>query len=112
MRMKLGFLAGAAVGYVLGTRAGRNQFDKIKDQAQKVWENPKVQDNVHKAQSQASDFVKEKAPELREKLGSALGSDKDETPDDLSTFTTSGSDETSSAGSTSTYPTGSNGNRP
>lgn len=113
MRMRFGFLAGAAVGYVLGTRAGRQQFEQIKERAQQVWENPKVQENIHKAQSQATDFVKEKAPELKEKFGGGSS----DAPDDLDTFTTAGSDETevggtSSGSSTSgTYPTGSEGNR-
>lgn len=98
MRMKVGFLAGVAIGYVLGTRAGRQQFDKIKEKAQEVWENPKVQESVHRAQDTATDFVKEKAPELREKL---TGGSHDEAPDELGTFTTAGSDETSSRGTAS-----------
>lgn len=105
MRMRLGFLAGAAVGYVLGTRAGRQQFDRIKEKAQEVWENPKVQESVHKAQESATGFVKEKAPELREKLGRGSG---DQAPDDLGTFTTAGSDETETS---SSYSSGSDGNR-
>lgn len=104
MKNKAVFLAGGAVGYVLGTRAGRQQFEKIKLQAQKVWENPKLQEKVSGVQEQAAGFVKEKAPELKEKLPFGGGSGGQHaadassgaptTPDELGTFTTTGADET------------------
>jgi len=36
MSRALFFVAGAGVGYVLGTRAGREQYERIKAQAKKV----------------------------------------------------------------------------
>lgn len=68
MRVKAAFLIGGAVGYVLGTRAGREQFEKIRASAQHVWESPKVQDTV----SEATEFVKEKAPDLKDKVTGAV----------------------------------------
>lgn len=68
MKVKAAFLVGGAVGYVLGTRAGREQFDKIRASAQNVWESPKVQDTV----SEATGFVKEKAPDLKDKVTGAV----------------------------------------
>lgn len=112
MRTKAAFLVGSAVGYVLGTRAGRQQFEKIKTQAQKVWENPKVQESVSGVSEKATGFVKEKAPELKERLTGGSGSSADQAPDELGTFTTAGTDETENGtpGSTGTsYPTGSSG---
>lgn len=57
MRGKLLFAAGAAVGYVLGTRAGRERYDQMRAAATRVWESPGVQKQVHAAE----DFIAEKA---------------------------------------------------
>ncbi|RZU66908.1 hypothetical protein EV379_3278 [Microterricola gilva] len=46
MKGKLLFVSGAAVGYVLGTRAGRKRYEQIKDAAQSVWNTPLVQQGV------------------------------------------------------------------
>ncbi|MEI2775983.1 MAG: YtxH domain-containing protein [Tetrasphaera sp.] len=54
---KLSFLAGAAVGYVLGARAGTQRYEQIKTQANKVWSSEPVQTKV----SQATDAAKTKA---------------------------------------------------
>src|SRR5690606_16792636 len=54
MRGKLMFITGLGVGYVLGTRAGREKFDKIVAQARKVWESLTVQEAAGVAQAQAN----------------------------------------------------------
>ena len=69
MKGKILFVAGAAVGYVLGARAGRGAYVKIKSQAESLWENPSVQKTVH----QAEDFVKENAPVVGKRLQGAAG---------------------------------------
>lgn len=63
MKGKILFVAGAAVGYVLGARAGRGAYVKIKGQAESLWENPTVQKGVH----QAEEFVKDNAPVVAKK---------------------------------------------
>ncbi|WP_240739780.1 YtxH domain-containing protein [Leucobacter triazinivorans] len=46
MKGKIAFVLGAAVGYVLGSRAGRERYEQIKRGAQKVWNTEPVQKGV------------------------------------------------------------------
>jgi len=43
---KLSWLVTGAVGYVLGSRAGRERYEQIKRQATKTWNRPTVQSAV------------------------------------------------------------------
>ena len=67
MKGKTMLLVGAGVGYVLGSRAGRERYDQIKGQAQRFWQDPRVQDKAAHAQ----DLAREKAPKLQEKVTQA-----------------------------------------
>ena len=67
---KLTILISGALGYVLGSRAGRERYEQIKSVATKVKEDPRVQE---KAQ-QAADVAKEKAPVVKEKVAGAADS--------------------------------------
>lgn len=58
---KLLLLVGAGVGYVLGARAGRERYDQIADQANKLWSDPRVQTKVEEA--------KVRGPEMAQKVG-------------------------------------------
>ena len=49
MRGKVGLVIGLAAGYVLGTRAGRERYEQIKAQVDKVWNLDPVQEQVAKA---------------------------------------------------------------
>ena len=60
MRGKILFVLGLGVGYVFGTRAGRARYNQMKSAALKVWNDPRVQEQV----SVATEFVKENAPEV------------------------------------------------
>jgi len=53
MHGKLIFGAGVGIGYLLGTRAGRERFDKITGQAKRFWENNTVQEAAGVVQTQA-----------------------------------------------------------
>ena len=67
---KLLLLVGAGVGYVLGARAGRERYDQIADQANKLWTDPRVQTKVEEA--------KAKAPEVAQKVGDQAKAKMDE----------------------------------
>jgi hypothetical protein len=64
MKGKILFVVGVGVGYVLGTRAGRERYEQIKRATAKFWENPTVKRQV----ATAEDFVKDKAPEVADFL--------------------------------------------
>ncbi|WP_344791893.1 hypothetical protein [Gryllotalpicola daejeonensis] len=54
MKGKLLFVTGLAVGYVLGARAGRKRYEQIASAANKVWQSPGIQRQVHAAQDYAA----------------------------------------------------------
>lgn len=49
MKGKVGLVIGLAAGYVLGARAGRERYEQIKAQVDKVWNLEPVQEQVGKA---------------------------------------------------------------
>jgi uncharacterized membrane protein YgcG len=62
MKGKILFVAGLGIGYVLGTRAGREQYERLKAQAARMWNDPRVQKQVDAVEG----FVKDKAPDVAE----------------------------------------------
>lgn len=62
MKGKILFVAGLGLGYLLGTRAGREKYEELKAAALKVWNDPRVQKQVDAVE----DFVKDKAPDVAE----------------------------------------------
>jgi hypothetical protein len=62
MKGKILFIAGLGIGYVLGTRAGREQYEKLKAQAARLWNDPRVQKQVDAVE----EYVKDKAPDVAE----------------------------------------------
>lgn len=66
MKGKIAFVLGAAVGYVLGTRAGRERYVQIKQGAQALWNTRPVQRGVQSAQDALGSRVDElKATAIR-----------------------------------------------
>ncbi len=66
---KMTMIFAGAVGYVLGTRAGRERYEQIKRQAQRLKNDPRVQEKAR----EASAAVKENAPVVKEKVADAAG---------------------------------------
>lgn len=84
---KVIFLAGVAVGFLAGSRAGRGAYDTIEAKAREVASDPRVQETVGQARDtavktaqDAAATVKDKAPEVaaaaREKAGEATAAAK------------------------------------
>lgn len=108
MKGKITLLAGAAVGYVLGARAGRERYETIKTQAgqaaEKVRQDPRVQEKA----AQAQDLAKEKAAEATQAVKDKVGG-SDGGSDGASSTSTPGPGTTSAAGTTGTTGTGTTG---
>jgi len=60
MAGKIPFILGLGAGYVLGTRAGRAQYERIKTAASKVAEQPFVRTRVDAVTEKVADAVKER----------------------------------------------------
>jgi hypothetical protein len=61
MRYKAVFIAGVAVGFMAGSRAGRGAYDQIIAAGRKIAGNPKVQQATSAAQAKATDLTKQAA---------------------------------------------------
>lgn len=61
---KIVTVAALAAGYVLGSRAGRDDYRQLKAQAQKLWQDPRVQDKA----SQAAAVAKNAAVQAKDQI--------------------------------------------
>jgi hypothetical protein len=72
MRGRITFLVGLAVGYVLGTRAGRERYEQMVKATRKVADSPAVQQATRSVGSKAAELSKaagQKATELSKAAG-------------------------------------------
>ncbi|MCC9144806.1 MULTISPECIES: YtxH domain-containing protein [unclassified Arthrobacter] len=106
MVKKLVFLAGAGIGYLAGSKGGREKLMQL-------WNDPKVQETV----SHGTEWAKDKAPGLQDKVtgvakdaaSKVTGSSSSSSTDSSSTGSTGSSTGSSAAGGTGTngsYTTG------
>lgn len=63
----LALAAGLAVGYVLGTRAGRERYDRLVAAVRTVWDDPRVA----QARRDVEQYAREQAPLIRERAEAA-----------------------------------------
>jgi hypothetical protein len=68
MSRALFFIAGAGVGYVLGTRAGREQYERIKAQAKKLADQPEIKDAAEAVRAEATRLFEEGRQLIQEAL--------------------------------------------
>ena len=64
---KLLILVAGVIGYVLGTRAGRERYEQMRSTFNKVKDDPRVQEKTQ----QATELAKQKAPIVKDKLAGA-----------------------------------------
>ena len=69
MRYRLTFVAGLALGYVLGTRAGRERYEQLKKSARQVAQNPAVRNTAESAAQQGRQFAGKAYHAVSEKVG-------------------------------------------
>ncbi|GEB51087.1 MULTISPECIES: hypothetical protein [Streptomyces] len=69
MRYRLAFVAGVVIGYVLGTRAGRERYEQLRKGARRMAENPAVRNmgeaavlGGRQAASRAAEAVGDRLP--------------------------------------------------
>jgi hypothetical protein len=65
----IGFVAGAALGYVLGTRAGRQRYEQIKRGSVKIWHSDPVQ---HRLEAAGQAVKTQAVPYVADKVGDAV----------------------------------------
>lgn len=68
MKGKLTLLAGAAIGYIIGTRAGRERYEQLKSSVNRAWKDPRIQDRVNEAEHFISDTAKHTVPQMQERV--------------------------------------------
>ena len=83
MRYKLTFLAGAAVGYVLGARAGRARYEQISDLASRVAATEPVQRARETAVEQAAHLADMARATVGEKVGAVVADGRHRVEDAL-----------------------------
>lgn len=72
MASKIPFILGLGAGYVLGTRAGRAQYERLKSAATQVMDNPAVRERVDAAQSKVSQVVRRQGEVVTDKVADAV----------------------------------------
>ncbi|SIO05038.1 hypothetical protein SAMN05443544_2452 [Agromyces cerinus subsp. cerinus] len=73
MKGKILFVVGLGVGYVLGTRAGRERYEQIRKAAEGVWNTPVVQQGVDTVKGFAAEKVGDLSDTVLDGVKSFIG---------------------------------------
>ncbi|MEU2838028.1 YtxH domain-containing protein [Streptomyces sp. NPDC007076] len=69
MRYRLTFIAGLALGYVIGTRAGRERYEQLKKSARQFAQNPAVRNTAESAAQSGRHLAGKAYHAVSEKVG-------------------------------------------
>ncbi|MEU3723089.1 YtxH domain-containing protein [Streptomyces sp. NPDC031705] len=72
MRYKVTFLAGVALGYVVGTAAGRERYEEMKKSARRIAQNPAVRNAAESAGQTGRQFAGKALTVVGGKVGDAV----------------------------------------
>ncbi|MEU9715755.1 YtxH domain-containing protein [Streptomyces sp. NPDC047976] len=72
MRYKVTFLAGVALGYVVGTAAGRERYEEMKKSARRLAQNPAVRNAAETAGHTGRQFAGKAFAAVGDKVGDAV----------------------------------------
>lgn len=88
---KLSLAAAAAVGYVFGTKAGRERYDQIMSQFNRVKNDPRVQQKTNEAERLVKSKAAEAASVAKDKAAEASSAVKDKASGGADDATSQGS---------------------
>lgn len=103
MKGKIAFVIGAAVGYVLGSRAGRERYEQIKRGATTIWNTEPVQRGVSAVRGRLDDRADDVKAFIRRASSDAFSNiarqtaPKERSATDVTPPTTSGNEATEKA---------------
>ncbi|MFE3325001.1 YtxH domain-containing protein [Streptomyces sp. NPDC059176] len=72
MRYRLTFIAGLALGYVLGTRAGRERYEQLKKSAREFAQNPAVRNAAESAAQTGREVAGKAYHAVSDKVGDRM----------------------------------------
>ncbi|MCX4962582.1 YtxH domain-containing protein [Streptomyces virginiae] len=72
MRYKVTFVVGLALGYVLGTRAGRERYEQLRKSARQLAQNPAVRNAAETAGQTGREFAGKAFTAVSQKVGDAV----------------------------------------
>jgi hypothetical protein len=73
LKYRATFIAGAALGYVLGTKAGRERYEQIKRASRRLTENPTVQETAGLIRAQAGELAGSARTKVTGKFNETVG---------------------------------------
>ncbi|OON80902.1 hypothetical protein [Streptomyces tsukubensis] len=72
MRYRLTFVVGVALGYVLGTRAGRERYEQLRKSARQISQNPAVRNVTESAAQQGRAAAGKALHTVSERVGDRM----------------------------------------